>query len=78
MAEIERKARDRDISKLTVPSSLSAETFYKRLGFNAVRVDSGARQTIKRRTFCIVLESHSCRAHLRCSSRSLVLACFDP
>jgi N-acetylglutamate synthase-like GNAT family acetyltransferase len=37
MAEIERTARDRDISKLTVPSSLSAETFYKRLGFNAVR-----------------------------------------
>ncbi|WP_027547524.1 GNAT family N-acetyltransferase [Bradyrhizobium sp. WSM2254] len=37
MAEIERTARDRDISALTVPSSITAEAFYARLGFNAVR-----------------------------------------
>ena len=37
MAEIERTARARDIHTLVVPSSLSAETFYVQLGFQAVR-----------------------------------------
>jgi N-acetylglutamate synthase-like GNAT family acetyltransferase len=37
MAEIERTARQRDIPVLTVPSSVTAETFYARLGFKAVR-----------------------------------------
>jgi N-acetylglutamate synthase-like GNAT family acetyltransferase len=37
MAEIERTARERNIAKLAVPSSISAETFYVRLGFRAVR-----------------------------------------
>lgn len=37
MAEIERTARARNIPSLTVPSSVTAETFYARLGFNAVR-----------------------------------------
>jgi N-acetylglutamate synthase-like GNAT family acetyltransferase len=37
MAEIERAARERDIRTLTVPSSVTAETFYARLGFRAVR-----------------------------------------
>ncbi|SFI87688.1 GNAT family N-acetyltransferase [Bradyrhizobium sp. cf659] len=37
MAEIERTGRDRDISALTVPSSITAEAFYAKLGFNAVR-----------------------------------------
>jgi len=37
MAEVERTARERDISRLAVPSSLSAETFYAQLGFRAVR-----------------------------------------
>jgi N-acetylglutamate synthase-like GNAT family acetyltransferase len=37
MAEIERTARERNIPKLAVPSSISAETFYVRLGFRAVR-----------------------------------------
>jgi N-acetylglutamate synthase-like GNAT family acetyltransferase len=37
MAEIERTARDRDISALTVPSSITAEAFYAKIGFNAVR-----------------------------------------
>ena len=37
MAEVERVARERSIPSLTVPSSLSAETFYARLGFRAVR-----------------------------------------
>jgi N-acetylglutamate synthase-like GNAT family acetyltransferase len=37
MAEIERTARERSIPSLTVPSSVTAETFYARLGFNAVR-----------------------------------------
>lgn len=47
MAEIERTACNRDIHKLTVPSSLSAETFYKRLGFKAVRDDYyGEERTI--------------------------------
>jgi GNAT superfamily N-acetyltransferase len=37
MAEIERTARERNIPLLTVPSSVTAETFYAGLGFNAVR-----------------------------------------
>ncbi|WP_128929109.1 GNAT family N-acetyltransferase [Bradyrhizobium guangxiense] len=37
MAEIERTARARNIPSLTVPSSVTAETFYARLGFKAVR-----------------------------------------
>jgi GNAT superfamily N-acetyltransferase len=37
MAEIERTARERNIPSLTVPSSVTAETFYARLGFSAVR-----------------------------------------
>ncbi|WP_456619393.1 MULTISPECIES: N-acetyltransferase family protein [unclassified Bradyrhizobium] len=37
MAEIERIARERNIASLTVPSSVTAEAFYARLGFNAVR-----------------------------------------
>ena len=37
MAEVERIARERDIQVLTVPSSVTAETFYARLGFKAVR-----------------------------------------
>jgi N-acetylglutamate synthase-like GNAT family acetyltransferase len=37
MVEIERTARERNILKLTVPSSITAETFYAQLGFTAVR-----------------------------------------
>ncbi len=37
MAKIERTARERNVPSLTVPSSVTAETFYARLGFNAVR-----------------------------------------
>ncbi|MDH2354692.1 GNAT family N-acetyltransferase [Bradyrhizobium sp. SSUT18] len=37
MAAIERTARERDIASLTVSSSVTAETFYASLGFNAVR-----------------------------------------
>ncbi|OKO80233.1 acetyltransferase [Bradyrhizobium sp. NAS80.1] len=37
MAEIERTARERNIPSLTVPSSVTAEAFYARLGFKAVR-----------------------------------------
>lgn len=37
MAEIERTARERNIASLTVPSSVTAEAFYARLGFVAVR-----------------------------------------
>jgi len=37
MAEIESTARERNILKLAVPSSVTAETFYARLGFRAVR-----------------------------------------
>jgi hypothetical protein len=36
MAELERTARERNIPSLTVPSSVTAETFYARLGFRAV------------------------------------------
>lgn len=37
MAQVEHIARARDIPALTVPSSVTAETFYARLGFKAVR-----------------------------------------
>ena len=37
MAEIERTARGRSIAALTVPSSVTAEAFYAKLGFSAVR-----------------------------------------
>ncbi|MHC4045150.1 GNAT family N-acetyltransferase [Bradyrhizobium sp. 23AC] len=37
MAEVERAARERNIPALTVPSSVTAEVFYARLGFRAVR-----------------------------------------
>ena len=37
MAEIERTAREREITMLTMPSSIGAETFYRQLGFNTVR-----------------------------------------
>lgn len=36
MAEIERTARARNIPRLAIPSSLTAETFYLQLGFRAV------------------------------------------
>ncbi|WP_256805539.1 GNAT family N-acetyltransferase [Bradyrhizobium sp. Bra64] len=36
MAEIERTARERNIPSLTVPSSVTAETFYAGLGFSSV------------------------------------------
>ncbi|WP_407186992.1 GNAT family N-acetyltransferase [Bradyrhizobium centrosematis] len=37
MAEIERTACARNLPSLTVPSSITAESFYARLGFKAVR-----------------------------------------
>jgi GNAT superfamily N-acetyltransferase len=37
MAEVERTARQQNIPSLTVPSSITAEPFYARLGFKAVR-----------------------------------------
>jgi N-acetylglutamate synthase-like GNAT family acetyltransferase len=37
MAEIEKVARERGIPTLVVPSSVTAETFYARLGFKALR-----------------------------------------
>ena len=37
MADVERLARERNIPVLTVPSSVTAETFYAKLGFKAVR-----------------------------------------
>jgi GNAT superfamily N-acetyltransferase len=37
MAEVERTARERNIPSLTVRSSVTAEAFYARLGFTAVR-----------------------------------------
>jgi GNAT superfamily N-acetyltransferase len=37
MAEIEQTARDRNIPILMVPSSVTAEIFYTRLGYKAVR-----------------------------------------
>lgn len=36
MAEIERIARERHVTSLTVPSSVTAESFYARLGYKAV------------------------------------------
>lgn len=47
MHELERRARARGITKLSVPSSITAELFYTKLGFAAVR-DSyhGAERTI--------------------------------
>jgi histone acetyltransferase (RNA polymerase elongator complex component) len=45
MAELERVALERDIAGLAVPSSVTAEPFYAKLGFN---VDSfyGEERTI--------------------------------
>ncbi|QPF82994.1 GNAT family N-acetyltransferase [Bradyrhizobium genosp. L] len=37
MDKVESTARERNISKLAVPSSVTAEAFYARLGFQAVR-----------------------------------------
>ena len=37
MAQVEHIARSRNIPVLTVPSSVTAETFYGRLGFKSVR-----------------------------------------
>ena len=37
MARIESTARERNIAKLAVPSSVTAESFYARLGFSALR-----------------------------------------
>jgi hypothetical protein len=37
MAEVERVAVERDVAVLAVPSSVTAEPFYAKLGFNAVR-----------------------------------------
>ena len=37
MAEVERAAREAGITALTVPSSVSAEQFYAKLGFSTVR-----------------------------------------
>ncbi|TYL90628.1 GNAT family N-acetyltransferase [Bradyrhizobium rifense] len=37
MAQVEHIARSRNIPVLTVPSSVTAETFYARLGFKSVR-----------------------------------------
>ena len=37
MAEVEKAARDTGIATLMVPSSVTAEQFYARLGFEAVR-----------------------------------------
>jgi N-acetylglutamate synthase-like GNAT family acetyltransferase len=37
MTEIERTAGERNVPMLTVPSSVTAEAFYARLGFKAVR-----------------------------------------
>jgi GNAT superfamily N-acetyltransferase len=47
MGEIERLARERGITELTVPSSVTAENFYAKLGFRAVRVSyHGDERTI--------------------------------
>lgn len=47
MHELEHRARARGITKISVPSSITAELFYTKLGFTAVR-DSyhGAERTI--------------------------------
>jgi N-acetylglutamate synthase-like GNAT family acetyltransferase len=47
MGEIERRARRRNLPQLTVPSSITAEGFYAKLGFLAVRDEyHGAERTI--------------------------------
>ena len=37
MAEVERAALDRHVAVLAVPSSVTAEPFYAKLGFSPVR-----------------------------------------
>jgi predicted N-acetyltransferase YhbS len=47
MGEIEHRARQRDLSQLIVPSSITAEGFYAKLGFSAVRDEyHGSERTI--------------------------------
>jgi GNAT superfamily N-acetyltransferase len=47
MGEIEHRAHQRKLSQLTVPSSITAEGFYTKLGFSAVRDEyHGAERTI--------------------------------
>ena len=47
MHELERRARAKGIVKLSVPSSITAEAFYAKLGFAPVRdVHHGAERTI--------------------------------
>ena len=47
MVEIERSAREAGVAMLSVPSSLTAEPFYARLGFRTVReVDHGSERTL--------------------------------
>lgn len=45
MAQIERTARERNIPALTVPSSVTAETFYASLGFATVIMVTNARSS---------------------------------
>jgi predicted N-acetyltransferase YhbS len=47
MVEIERSAREAGVAMLSVPSSLTAEPFYARLGFRTVRdVHHGNERTL--------------------------------
>ncbi|ROM55246.1 GNAT family N-acetyltransferase [Pseudomonas rhodesiae] len=47
MSEIELRAREAGVATLSVPSSLTAEPFYARLGFRTVReVDHGNERTL--------------------------------
>jgi GNAT superfamily N-acetyltransferase len=47
MHELERRARSKGLAKLSVPSSITAEAFYAKLGFAPVRdVHHGAERTI--------------------------------
>ena len=47
MSEIELRAREAGVTTLSVPSSLTAEPFYARLGFRTVReVDHGSERTL--------------------------------
>jgi len=47
MNEIEKRARQHGFAKLTVPSSVTAQAFYAKLGFSAVRDEyHGAERTI--------------------------------
>jgi N-acetylglutamate synthase-like GNAT family acetyltransferase len=47
MLELERRARAKGVAKLSVPSSITAESFYAKLGFSPVRdVYHGAERTI--------------------------------